>query len=91
MYCKNCGKEIDDKAYVCPFCGVKVAEEKEEKSGGNVFAGLSYLGILVPILGWIFGGIGIAKSQKLGGKGLGVAIGGIVVSTIIFFIALLYI
>ena len=23
MYCKNCGAEIDDKAYICPRCGVK--------------------------------------------------------------------
>jgi RNA polymerase subunit RPABC4/transcription elongation factor Spt4 len=22
MYCRNCGKEIDNKAVVCPFCGV---------------------------------------------------------------------
>ena len=24
MYCKNCGKEIDDNAVVCPNCGVAV-------------------------------------------------------------------
>jgi len=23
MYCKNCGKEIDDKAIVCVHCGVE--------------------------------------------------------------------
>ncbi len=23
MYCKNCGKEISDMAFVCPNCGVK--------------------------------------------------------------------
>jgi len=23
MFCNNCGKEIDDKAFVCPSCGVK--------------------------------------------------------------------
>jgi len=23
MFCRNCGKEIDDKAFVCPHCGVK--------------------------------------------------------------------
>lgn len=22
MYCKNCGNEIDDKAVICPNCGV---------------------------------------------------------------------
>lgn len=24
MFCKNCGKEIDEKAYICTNCGVKV-------------------------------------------------------------------
>lgn len=27
MFCKNCGKEIDDNAYVCLNCGAKVKEE----------------------------------------------------------------
>lgn len=27
MYCKNCGNEIADNAFVCPKCGVKVKEE----------------------------------------------------------------
>lgn len=30
MYCKNCGKEIDDKAFVCPNCGVKVENDENE-------------------------------------------------------------
>lgn len=24
MYCKNCGEQIDDKAVICPKCGVEV-------------------------------------------------------------------
>ena len=24
MFCKNCGKEIDDRAAICPYCGVPV-------------------------------------------------------------------
>lgn len=31
MYCKNCGKEIDDNAYVCVHCGVKVNNEDDKK------------------------------------------------------------
>lgn len=85
-YCSNCGKEIDDKAYVCPNCGVKVVSEERIKDKSNVFAGLSYLGILMPLLGWIFGGIGLSKASKLNGKGSGLAIGGIIVSTVSFII-----
>lgn len=27
MYCIHCGKQIDDRAYVCPHCGVRVSDE----------------------------------------------------------------
>lgn len=27
MYCKNCGNQIDDNAYVCVHCGVKVSDD----------------------------------------------------------------
>jgi len=29
MYCKNCGREISDKAYVYPYCGVKTDNPKD--------------------------------------------------------------
>lgn len=29
MYCKNCGKEINDKAVACVHCGVPPLEEKK--------------------------------------------------------------
>lgn len=29
MFCKNCGKEIDDNAVVCPNCGVATDKFKE--------------------------------------------------------------
>lgn len=31
MFCKNCGKEIDDKAIICPGCGVPVEGAKKKK------------------------------------------------------------
>ncbi|MCZ7398188.1 MAG: zinc ribbon domain-containing protein [Candidatus Methanoperedens sp.] len=37
MYCKNCGAEIDDKAEICPKCGVRVKPISisiEKKSSG---------------------------------------------------------
>ena len=29
MYCRNCGKQIDDKAVVCPACGVGPKAERK--------------------------------------------------------------
>ncbi|MGN1383252.1 MAG: DUF5067 domain-containing protein [Eubacterium sp.] len=31
MYCKHCGKELDDRAIVCPGCGIPTTEKKEKK------------------------------------------------------------
>lgn len=33
MFCKNCGKEIEDKAVFCPYCGVMT--ENNMKDGSN--------------------------------------------------------
>ena len=32
MFCKNCGSSIDDKAVVCPKCGVPVGEGYAKKT-----------------------------------------------------------
>lgn len=64
-YCKNCGKEIDDKAYVCPYCGVKCADENHQpaKTAPMAIAALVmgilalfsyYGGILFAILAIVF-------------------------------------
>ena len=56
MFCKNCGKEIDDNAYVCPYCGVKVEHANESTkldadSGSK--AGWGILSFLIPLVGLI--------------------------------------
>lgn len=63
MFCKNCGKEIDEKAYVCPYCGVKVkdelAEQREQQAARNLEAdsgskaGWGILSFLIPLVGLI--------------------------------------
>ncbi len=56
MYCKNCGKEIDDNAYVCPNCGVKVESEsnvvKADADSGSK-AGWGVLSFFIPLVGLI--------------------------------------
>lgn len=51
MYCRNCGKEIDDRAIICPHCGVAQAQHTEIKDTGGIALGL--LGFFVPIAGLI--------------------------------------
>lgn len=60
MFCKNCGKEIDDNAVVCPNCGVATdklqettaaatAAQPEEKKKTNVFA---IIGFILSLATW---------------------------------------
>ena len=54
MFCRNCGKEIDDKAYVCPHCGVltnQAAAKPVVNDSGS--AGWGVLGFFFPIVGLI--------------------------------------
>lgn len=36
MFCTNCGKEIDDDAVYCSYCGVIVSIEEERKEEYNI-------------------------------------------------------
>lgn len=51
MYCKNCGKEIDDKASFCIHCGVAVEDNQFVKDNGGF--GWALLGFCIPIVGLV--------------------------------------
>ena len=94
MFCKYCGAETEEDAVVCTTCGRWIKDipsselEKEEKEllQGNGMAVAGFVcSFLVPILGWIFGGIGLSRSAKRKGKGKGLSIAAIVIATIMFF------
>ena len=57
MFCKNCGKEINDNAAVCIHCGCAIEEKpqskpefKEDKKGMGALLGF-FLGIIGLIIG----------------------------------------
>ena len=86
MFCKNCGKDIDDNAVVCPHCGVatKSTEVQPQASGSN---GLAIAGFVLSLLGFnlialILSIVGLNKAKKLGGTGKGFAIAGIIISAV---------
>ncbi|HIZ64142.1 MAG TPA: zinc ribbon domain-containing protein, partial [Firmicutes bacterium] len=43
MFCKNCGKEIDDKAIVCPYCGVQVQSLPTQQNKTNTLAIVGFI------------------------------------------------
>ena len=76
MYCKNCGKEIDDRAAICPHCGVPVQTASQQPStpglciAGFVLAILSiWFGVLVcipPVLAIVLSSRGNRKAKENG-------------------------
>ena len=92
MYCKSCGKEILEEAVVCPYCGVQLRELKREEAPAPMKNGMAIAGFvcsfLIPILGWIFGGIGLSRAKKRQGKGKGFSIAALVIATVNFIISL---
>lgn len=51
MFCKNCGKEIDDQAAICVHCGVSTNSNLPVVDNGGFGWGL--LGCCIPIVGLI--------------------------------------
>ena len=47
MYCKNCGNQLDDKAVICPKCGMSVGKPQSADDGSFLWA---VVGFLVPIV-----------------------------------------
>ena len=95
MFCKHGGKEINDNAFVCIYCGSLVKEvttenrDCEKKTTGMAISGF-ICSFFIPLLGWIFGGIGLSKSKKLDGKGKGFSVAALIISTIMFFVSLMH-
>lgn len=91
MFCKNCGKEIDDKACVCVFCGV-ATEQKPDVVEVKKANGLGIAGFVVALLSlWLgvyfciasivglalsIAGMVAAKNRRLNG----LAVAGLVIS-----------
>lgn len=93
MFCKNCGQEINDEAVICPHCGVatdkfsSVQSEPKKEKNGMAIAGF-ICAFFIPLLGWIFGGVGLSRASKRNGKGKGFSIAALVIATVMFFINL---
>ena len=83
MFCKNCGKEVDDRAVVCPNCGVQLAEMDSNKSS-NETCTMAIVGFIlsffVSIAGLICSIIGYKKCKEENLNGKGLAIAGIIIS-----------
>ena len=90
-FCTNCGNELDDRAIMCPRCGIAltqtVANSGQTQSNGMAIAGF-VLSFFIPLLGLIFSILGLKRSKETNnGKGLSTA--GIIISCITMVITLI--
>ena len=92
MYCKNCGKQIDDNADICIHCGVltdkgnSIKNQQNNSVSDGPDIGLNILAFLIPIIGIIYYAVNREKyplkadscgKWALGGFLLGLVLGGI--------------
>ena len=91
MFCKNCGSEIDDNAYVCPHCGVKVDRfEAQPRANGNALAIVGFiLSFFIAIAGLICSILGYNKAKNEGAPHKGLALAGIIISIVSMALAVL--
>ncbi len=85
-YCEKCGKELMDEAVVCPYCGCSTETNKQSETNSMAIAGF-VCSFFIPLLGWIFGALGLKKSKETG-KGRGFSIAAIAISTVSFIVYL---
>lgn len=94
-YCSHCGHRVHENAVVCVNCGCaiegatsSIQTGEKSKTNGMAIAGF-ICSFLVPILGWVFGGIGLSKAGKMGGKGQNLSIAAIAIASANFVLGLI--
>lgn len=96
-YCSHCGSEVQDDAIYCPNCGALISQSNDntnantnvyvKKNNGFAIAGF-VCSFFIPLLGWIFGGIGLSKSKQTN-KGKNLSIAAIIIASVVFVINLI--
>ncbi len=86
MFCSNCGHEIDDRAVICPHCGVATKNSgmpvtPESKTNTLAIVGF-VLSFFVSVAGLACSIIARKQIRETGEGGSGFALAGIIISSI---------
>ncbi len=97
MYCRICGKDVNDQAVICPHCGCQIAtpvqteQTTKPQKKANIFCIIGFvlslislilaLWGIVAIAGLVLSIIGIIQCSRNGDKLKGLGIAGICVAT----------
>ena len=96
MYCNNCGSEIDERAVICPKCGVPVKKnalnDGEKTSKTNTMAIVGFiLSFLISIAGLICCIIARKQCNETGEQGMGLATAGMIISIVSIVLSFIFI
>lgn len=91
MFCNNCGSQIDDKAVICPHCGVPVRGVTQPDKGNPLAIVGFILSFFIAIAGLICSILGYQKCKKEGAPYKGLALAGIIISAVSWALALILI
>ena len=82
MFCKKCGKQVEDGSSFCPYCGADLREQQEEVVDANFDEPTPSRGPwkAFAIVGYVLGIVGFATSFLI--FGMDIAIFGIVFSAL---------
>ncbi len=86
MFCKKCGKEINDQASICPHCGQATDYNPVVNSNDSGSFGWGLLGFIWPLIGLILYLVwkeSKPKTSRIAGKG---ALIGFIVSFVLGFV-----
>lgn len=68
MFCKKCGSKVEPNDIYCNVCGNKLNSEKNINSINDSSGSMSTLALIfsffIPILGLVFGAIGITRASQ---------------------------
>lgn len=98
MFCRNCGSQIDDRAVVCPHCGVSTgvvhynenySENFSDRSNAIAIVGF-VLSFFVAIAGLVCSIIGYKAAKNEGREHGGLALAGIIISAVSMVLSLIF-
>lgn len=82
MYCRNCGKKMDDKAIVCPSCGFSAnGESRVLPSNAVAIVGFVF-SFLIAIVGLICSIVGYLRAPMCYGRCRRLSLAGIIISVL---------
>ena len=101
MFCQKCGSQIENGDAFCQVCGTRVGVPvqqpmpgpyypQQQESNGLAIAGF-VLSFFFPLVGLILSIVGYSKAKYLNNSGKGLALAGIIISSIAIVTAIIVI